>query len=278
MGNGADLHIHTRCSDGADAPETVVSIAVKKDLQCIAITDHDTVDGIAPAMEAAAGTGLEVIAGVELSSHDGGRDIHILGYCFDPEHAVFQERLRLFRETRLTRIQRMLEKLDSLGMTMSLEDVMCLADSDAVGRPHVARLMMERGYVQSISEAFDEYLGEGSAAYVEKFRQTPQEAIQLIRQAGGVAVMAHPMHTLKDELIPGLVEAGLQGLEVYYPNTSPRVIAFYERIADKHRLIKTGGSDAHGSYRNYNPIGIVRVDPAVVEQLRAASQAGSNSR
>jgi len=275
MRNGADLHIHTRCSDGADSPEAVVTIAIEKDLQCIAITDHDTVEGIAPAMAAAAETGLEVIAGVELSSHDGGRDIHILGYCFDPANAVLQDRLRLFREARLARIQRMIVKLAEMGMPMSLKDVMRLAGSDAVGRPHVARLMVERGYVRTVSEAFDEYLGEDAAAYVEKFRQTPEDAIRLIRQAGGVAVMAHPMQTLKDELIPGFVASGLQGLEVYYPNTSPRVISFYERIAGKHGLIKTGGSDAHGSYRSYSPIGIVRVDPDVVNQLRDASRAGS---
>lgn len=264
----ADLHIHTCFSDGADTPEQVVSIAREKELRCIAITDHDILDGIEPALEAAQGTGLEVIAGVELSTEYNGADIHILGYCFDRHNTLLKERLQMFRDVRVARVKKMAEKLRGLGMAITEEDIFSLSGSDAVGRPHVAQAMVNKGYVRTTAEAFDAYIAEGCPAYVAKYKQTPHEAIDLVRQAGGVAVMAHPMVTMRDELIPGFVKAGLGGVEVYYPNTSKKVIAFYEGLADKHGLIKTGGSDAHGRYRDYSPIGMVRVDYSVVEQLK----------
>lgn len=270
MAHTADLHIHTNFSDGADSPEAVVRIAIKKELKCIAITDHDIVDGVEPAMKEAEGTGLDVISGVELSADLNGSDIHILGYCFDVHNTVLKERLRLFCDARVERVKKMVKKLQVLGKKISVDDVLSLTNSGAVGRPHVAQVLLNNGYVGNIAEAFNDYIAVGKPAYVSKFKQSPFEAIELIRQAGGVAVMAHPMDTARDELIPGFVKAGLKGLEVYYPNKTKRVIEFYERIADKHGLIKTGGSDAHGWYRNYSPIGIARVDISVVEELKAA--------
>ena len=272
MAYTADLHIHTCFSDGSDSPEDVVEIALQKELKCVAITDHDIIDGVESAVVAAEGTGLEVIPGVELSTDFNGADIHILGYCFDVRYPVLNERLQMFRNVRVERVKKMAEKLKAMGKDVSADDILSLASSDAVGRPHVAQALVNKGYVKTVGEAFDGYIAEGKPAYVPKFKQTPFEAIDLIHQAGGVAVMAHPMDTLRDELIPGFVEAGLKGLEVYYPNRSRRIIEFYERIADKHGLIKTGGSDAHGRYRNYSPIGIVRVDYTVVEELKVAAK------
>ena len=271
MINGADLHIHTNCSDGSDTPGEVVRNALQKELRCIAVTDHDIVDGVEPAVAAAQGTGLEVIAGVELSTNLNGADIHILGYCFDTRHAFLDERLRLFRNARIERVRKMTEKFQAMGMNISADDIFSFADSGAVGRPHVAQALLHKGYVKTLREAFDKFIAQGRPAYVPKLQQTPAQAIALIHQAGGAAVMAHPMQTLRDELIPGFVEAGLDGLEVYYPNISRNVIEFYERIADKHHLIKTGGSDAHGRFRSYSPIGMVRVDYEVVGQLKAAA-------
>ena len=271
MKRTADLHIHTTFSDGCDTPEEVVALAIKKELSAIAITDHDMIEGIDPAVQAAEGIGLEVIAGVELSTNLGGADIHILGYCFDIRHPMMTECLQKFQDVRVRRVGQIAQKLTELGMEISAEEILGLAGSDAVGRPHVAQAMVNRGYVRTTHQAFDQYIAEGKSAYIPKFKQTPQDAIALIRQAGGVAVMAHPMETHRDELIPGLVEVGLQGLEVYYPNTPKKLIEFYERIADKHGLIKTGGSDTHGKFREYSPLGIARVDYAVVEALKAAS-------
>lgn len=271
MAQTADLHIHSSFSDGSDIPEQIVRLALGKDLKCIAITDHDIVDGVELAIAAAEGTSLEVIPGVELSTDSQGSDIHILGYCFDVHNETLKDRLQLFRDARVARVGRIIEKLQALGINISVDDVLSLASSDAVGRPHVAQALLKKGAVRTIPEAFEEYIAEGRPAYVAKLKQTPTEAIRLIQQAGGVAVMAHPMHTLRDELIPGFVQAGLKGMEVYYPNTSRKVIEFYERIADKHNLVKTGGSDAHGHFRSYCPIGMVRVDYSVVKQLREAS-------
>ncbi|HSV43318.1 MAG TPA: PHP domain-containing protein [Candidatus Bathyarchaeia archaeon] len=271
MTRTADLHIHTCLSDGADTPQVVVELAIQKELSAIAITDHDMVDGIEPAVEAARGTSLEVIAGVELSTEWHGSDIHILGYCFDLHHPVLKERLAMFCNTRLSRIHQIVKRLNEMGKMIRVEDVLALTGSDAVGRPHVAQVLLAKGYVNTLNEAFDKYIGEGRPGYVPKFKQSPFEAINLIREAGGVAVMAHPMETRRDELIASFVEAGLGGLEVCYPNTSSTVIGFYEGLADKYGLIKTGGSDAHGRYRSYSPIGIMRVDYSVVEQLKKAS-------
>ena len=268
MTQTADLHIHTCFSDGVDTPQQVVSIALEKELRCIAITDHDTLDAIEPAAAAAQGTGLEVIHGVELSTECGGSDIHILGYCFDLHHHYLKEQLQLFRDARVIRVKKMAERLRALGMEIDEEDIFSSAGTDAVGRPHVAQAIITRGYARTTAEAFEEYLAEGRPAYVAKYKQTPSDAIKLIRQAGGIAVIAHPMVTLKDELIAGFVDEGLGGLEVYYPNTPRRLIVFYEKLAEKYGLIKTGGSDSHGRYREYSPIGIARVDYAVVEALK----------
>lgn len=271
MTSTADLHIHTNFSDGSDSPEEVVRLAIDKELSCIAITDHDMIAGVEPAIKAAEGSGLEVISGVELSTEIAGKDVHILGYCFDIHSSALQERLQIFCDTRIGRAKEIVKKLQVIGLDIEEEDVLSLADSDAVGRPHVAQALLNKGHVKTIGEAFDKYIAEGKPGFLPKHKQTPFEAIKLIHDAGGVAVMAHPMQTQRDELIPQLVEAGLQGLEVYYPNSSKKIIEYYERIADKHGLIKTGGSDAHGRFKDYSPIGMVRVNISAVEKLKKAA-------
>ncbi|MEW5895107.1 MAG: PHP domain-containing protein [Candidatus Omnitrophota bacterium] len=264
----ADLHIHSSFSDGSDSPEQVVEIAIGKELGCIALSDHDTVDGLEPAWAAGREKGIEVLSGVELSTYLNGADIHILGYCFDIYHPRLTERLQFFCQVRLERVKKIVAKLNQMGIPIKEEEVLSLAPFGAVGRLHVARALLKAGYVQQIEEAFDRFIAEGRSAYFPKSEQTPFEAINLIHAAGGVAVMAHPMVTMRDELISSFVKEGLDGLEVCYPNTPPRLTEFYARLADKHGLIKTGGSDAHGRFRDYSPIGIVRVDYSVVEQLK----------
>ena len=268
----ADLHIHTFYSDSTSSPQEVVDDALKAGIGCIAITDHDIVEGVAPTVEAARGHELEVIPGIELSSEFEGVDIHMLGYFIDYNKGPLHERIDFFLEGRVARMKKMLMGLKSVGVNnIEYEEVAALTKSRAVGRAHLATLLMQKGWVTTIKGAFEKYIGPGCPGYAPKFQQTPFEAIDLINQSGGVAVMAHPMLTQKDELIPRFAKAGMKGLEVYYPNTMDTVIQFYERIAKKNSLIATGGSDAHGKAKTYTWVGKRSVDYAVVEQIKQAA-------
>lgn len=266
----ADLHIHTYYSDSSLSPVEVIEKAVQENISCVAITDHDTVEGVAPTQQAAINHAVEVISGIELSSELNGQDVHILGYFIDCSSKALATKLGQIQSVRKERINQMIDKLKGYGVdNITADEVSVLTKSDSVGRPHLALILREKGWVSSLQQAFDKYLAEGACAYVKKFKQSPQEAIQLIRAAKGVAVLAHPMVTKKDEIIPGLVEAGLQGLEVYYPNCSEAVIAYYKNLAEKYRLVLTGGSDAHGDGKINTFIGKARVPYETVEQLRA---------
>lgn len=271
MTRPADLHIHTNFSDSTQSPEEVVDQAHEQGLGCIAITDHDTMDGIEPAVEAAKKYALEIIPGIELSSEADGKDIHILGYFIDYKNENFARKIRNMQNARVERMREMIGKLKGLGIdNITLDEVCERAESNSVGRPHLAAVMLEKGCVTSIKKAFDQYLADDAPAYVSKYKQSPYEAIDLIRSAGGIAVLAHPMLTGVDEMIPGLVEAGLHGLEVYYPNRSDDVIRFYEGLAEKYQLIATGGSDAHGDVKKHTFIGKIKIPYSVVEQLKKA--------
>ena len=267
----ADLHIHTNYSDSTQSPQEVIREAHQQGLACIAITDHDTIDGVAPAVEAAKPFEIEVLPGIELSSEAAGKDIHILGYLFEYRNESFAKKIQYIQNARVERMREMIGKLNGLGIdNITLEEVRERAKSDSVGRPHLATLMLEKGWTSSIKKAFDDYLADDAPAYVPKFKQSPYEAINLIKSAGGIPVLAHPMLTGVDELIPGFVEAGLLGLEVYYPNNAEHTTRFYGELAKKHNLIATGGSDAHGAVKKYTSIGKVKVPYSVVEQLKDA--------
>ncbi|MBF0510695.1 MAG: PHP domain-containing protein [Candidatus Omnitrophica bacterium] len=266
----ADLHIHTNYSDSSMSVQEVVDEAIKAKLSCIAITDHDTLDGIKPALEVQGDGDLEIVPGIELSSELENCDIHILGYFVDYQQGPLLERLDVFLNARIERMKQMIQNLKAVGIhNIEIEEIKAKTQSRALGRMHLARLLCEKGLVSDVKTAFEKYIGYGCPGYAPKYKQTTFEAIELIRNAGGVAVMAHPMLTLKDELIPSFVAAGLKGLEVYYPNCTPTVTQFYERIARKHGLITTGGSDAHG-VNSYTRIGKMTVGVDVVEQLRRA--------
>ena len=266
----ADLHIHTYYSDGTFSPQEVVTDALKMHLDCVSITDHDIVDGIAETQTFAKSLGLEVVPGIEMSSEMEGADIHVLGYFFDTQDTTLTNVLSQMQNGRVQRMVMMIEKLKGQGINnITLEEVIGVTKTKAVGRPHLAAVLKDKKWVSTIKEAFDQYIGEGGPAYVGKFKQTPYEAIQLIRKAGGVAVMAHPMVTAKDELIPRMVEAGLQGLEVYYPNYSSSIIQYYEGLAQKYGLVTTGGSDAHGTRKPNSYIGKVKLPYEHVLALKA---------
>lgn len=273
MTKSADLHIHTYCSDGTMSPAEVVADAIHCGIQCIAITDHDTVDGISPAIEAARGHDMEVLPGIELSSEINGKDVHMLGYLFNWQDASLIEHLKEMQNARAERMKKMIHKLQALGIhDISFEEISETAKTKALGRPHLAAALLEKRIVGSMRAAFEKFLAEGAPAYVPKFKQTPQEAINLIKGLGGVAVLAHPMLSNVDELIPGLVAAGLGGLEVHYPNCSVNVMQFYEGLARKHHLVVTGGSDAHGEAKKHTFIGKTRIPYDLVEKLKQAAQ------
>ncbi|MBN1870709.1 MAG: PHP domain-containing protein [Candidatus Omnitrophica bacterium] len=267
----ADLHIHTYFSDSTSSPEEVVEQAHEQGLDCISISDHDTIEGIEPSAEAAKKYNIEVIAGIELSSEINGIDVHVLGYLFDLHDREFADCVDRMQNERVVRMQKMIDKLRSMGIdNITSEEVSGLTRSDSLGRPHLATLLREKGWVTSTQMAFDKYLADDAPAFVPKFKQTPYEAIALIRKAGGVAVLAHPMLTHVDELIPGFAEAGLGGLEVYYPGNSDTITRFYEGLAKKYGLVTTGGSDAHGSVKNHTYVGKVKIPYDLVEKLKDA--------
>jgi len=267
----ADLHIHTHFSDSSSSPSQVVEQAVSCELKCVAITDHDTIDGIQPTIEAAKGHDIEVIPGIELSSEMNNKDIHVLGYLFDCQDQAFIERVGHIQNARIGRMREMIDKLRALGIdNITMEEVCVLAESKSVGRPHLAAILLQKGWVSSIKMAFNKYLADGMPAFVSKFKQSPYEAIEMINKAGGIAVLAHPMLTRVDELIPSFVEAGLGGLEVFYPNTSENIMKFYEGLAKKYSLVATGGSDAHGNIKRHTYIGKMTIPYTLVENLKEA--------
>ncbi len=271
MAPSADLHIHTYFSDSTSSPQEVVDDALKAGLSCIAITDHDIVEGVAPTIEAARPHVLEVVPGIELSSEFENCDIHILGYFVDHLQGPLLEKINVLLDARVERMKQMLVNLKAVGVNnIEFEEVSALTQSRAVGRAHLATLLQQKGWVPNFKAAFEKYIGPGCPGYAHKYKQTPFEAIELIRSSGGVAVMAHPMLTQKDELIPRFAKAGLKGLEVYYPNSMNTVTEFYERIAKKNNLIATGGSDAHGKAKSFTYVGKRTVPMEVVEQLRRA--------
>jgi len=267
---GPDLHIHSTASDGTLTPEAIVERALECGISAIAIADHDTVAGVAPAQVAASGTSLTIIPAVELSTEIGERVIHILGYWIDHTDSLLNERLADQRQQRLDRAQRIVEALTACNIhSVTMLDVLSVARDASVGRSHVAHAMMRAGHVCSIADAFERYLGEGRPCYVRKTVPAPGEVIAWIRDAGGLPVLAHPALSAVDDLIPGLVTAGLLGIEAYHAECSAADSARYARMAHEWGLLVTGGSDFHGNSRPANALGAARVPSGVLESLNA---------
>lgn len=270
-----DLHIHTTASDGSDTPGEVVEKAVRLGLRAIALADHDSLDGVLAAQQAAAGFGLEVLSGVEVNTYFEGQEIHVLGYLIDPRNDEFISKLAEFRCERLTRAQKMVEKLKQLGINIDFDRVKELSEGGSVGRPHIARAMLEMGYVTSMQEAFANYLGAGKSAFIPREKLSPTEAIQLIIRAGGVPVLAHPGLVKLNPYLPDLLKAGLKGLEVWHCKHTPLMVEHYYRLTQKLGLIATGGSDYHGAVHDTcNVLGAAVAPYRTVQLLKAA--AGKN--
>lgn len=265
----ADLHLHTRFSDGTFTPAELVSCARTAGLDCIAITDHDSTEGLGPAFEAA-GTALEVIPGIELTAEIQGEEIHLLGYLFDYRNQDFLVMLRRMREVRVERIYAICEKLKAHGVDLAPEEVFALAGGGAVGRLHVARALFQKRRVASVVEAFSRYIGNNGPAYVGKYKMTPQEAIGWILKVRGVPILAHP-RTLRDRsLVADFIAAGLMGFEAFYPEHTPREEREFVDLAAKHGLLVTGGSDCHGMNKDEKLLGNVRLPYEYVERLKEA--------
>ncbi|MBC7814503.1 MAG: PHP domain-containing protein [Burkholderiales bacterium] len=266
-----DLHLHTTASDGQLTPLLLVDLARQRGFDTIAITDHDTTGSILEA-QAAGGDSLTVIPGVELSAEDDAGDVHTLGYCFDINNPEFQAEMQSFRDHRFHRGRLIVEKLAKLGVNLSWERVLEIADGGSIGRPHIARAMAEAGYVSSVKEAFDRYIANDGVAYVERKRISPEEAIQLIHSAGGVAVLAHP-GLLKDpaSMIERLAPAGLDGIELNHPKNSDEVREIVKRLTKRFGLLTTGGSDFHSMERDSSHMGVYLAPDEAVNNLRERS-------
>ena len=238
--------MHTTASDGTYTPEELVEKACGLELAAIAVTDHDTLRGVAKVRKAAEGRNLIVVSGVELSTIYDGKDIHILGYGVDAADERLEARLESFRNARFSRAEEMVRLLRGLGIELEMDDVLAVSQGAAVGRPHVATALLEKGYVQTFEEAFHRYIGNDGPAYVPKYRLTPAEGVSLLREAGSVPVLAHPGTVKRDELIGELADKGMLGLEVIHPKHDPYLREHYRKLAEEYDLIMTGGSDSHG--------------------------------
>jgi len=265
----ADLHLHTRYSDGTYTPEELVFHAQRCDLAAIALTDHDTVEGCAPTEKACKDAGIEFIAGTELTAEQNGIEIHILGYFLETQNERLLKEIERFQTVRQNRIREMVARLNHLKVPLEAEAVFALANCRAPGRPHVARAMVQAGLCESLDEAFERFLKKNRPAWVPKFKISAADAIELIHHAGGVAVMAHPGLNRSDNVIPAMAAAALDGIECFHTKHSTAIAEHYLEVADRFHLLVTGGSDCHGLSKGQPLIGTVKLPYQHVEALRA---------
>lgn len=250
MQGKADLHLHTKHSDGSLATLELVERAREAGLSIISITDHDNVAGVQEAIAVGRALGVEVIPGVELSASVADQDIHVLGYFVDYLNEDLLEHLAFFRSERFKRAERIVGKLNDLHVPITIESVLEQAGAASVGRPHIANALLEEGFTETYHEAFSRYLGYGKPAYERKYQVSPQAAIELISSAGGVSCIAHPGTNIDDKVLLDLINAGVDGIEVIHPSHSPERVAYYSGIVNEYFLLASGGSDFHGGKRN----------------------------
>jgi predicted metal-dependent phosphoesterase TrpH len=264
-----DLHLHSHFSDGTYGPEELAAQARRYELAAIALTDHDSVEGCPGTAQACAAVGIEFITGTELTAEEDGNEVHILGYCVDTQNTILLTQIARFQAVRQNRIREMVVRLNQLKVPLSADAVFALANCKAPGRPHVARALVAAGLCSSLDEAFERFLKKNRPAWVPKFKMSGAEALELIHQAGGVAVLAHPGLNRTDEVIQGLVEAGMDGIECYHTKHPTATSERYLKIADRFHLLVTGGSDCHGMNKGKPLIGTVKVPYQYLEKLKA---------
>ena len=283
--NTIDLHCHTTASDGRHSPTELVQMAVELGLRAIAVCDHDSTEGLDEALVASRAVGIEVVPAVELSCDVAEGELHMLGYFPDYADAALQAELSRLREGRIGRAQGMVRKLADLGYPISFERVQALAGDGAIGRPHIAQALVEARHVQSKGEAFERLIGRHGPAYVDRAKLSPADACRVICRAGGLPVFAHPFIATAsgrvlepmpvESSLPELVEAGLAGLEVYYPNYTPVLIERLLRLSRQYGLLVTGGSDFHGEGSAGAALGSVYVPPKCLTALKQTQQRSS---
>ncbi len=269
---GYDLHTHSARSDGTLSPAGVMTLAAERDLRGVALTDHDTFDGVAEAAATAEELGLDFVPGVEFSAEYEGASLHILGYWVDPDDPAIERELLRLTATRLRRGEMIVERLRELGFDISFERVSELAGGRTIGRPHVAQAMVEAGIVATEKEAFERYISDDGPAYVPKHALHPLEALRLIAAAGGACVLAHPgmwkgNGTVPDELIAQMAAGGMVGIEVWHPDHDEEMRTKYEAVARRLDLVATSASDCHGERYGFR-LGIERTDPETFAELK----------
>lgn len=264
----ADLHLHTNASDGEYSPQEVVKAAWKQGFSAISITDHDTLSGLEEARKACQELGIEFISGIEISTVWEGKEIHILGYFLEKADEQFLEKLSEMKSSRKERIRKIVKRLNDLDYKISLEKVQKIAGEGAIGRPHVAKALLEEKYVSSIKEAFVKLLSPGCPGYIPRYKITPFEAIKLIKGISGIPVIAHPGINPNEDIILELAKAGLLGIEVWHPEHNEYVSKKYYKIAKENSLLITGGSDWHGHHKESTTLGTIKLDYKYIENLK----------
>ena len=265
----ADLHLHSHYSDGTFTPEEIVARGKKHGLGALALTDHDTVEGCEAMAIECAKAGIEFVVGTELTSEHRGNELHILAYYVDPNNERLVREISKFQVVRQQRIREMVAAINKLGVPLNADDVFALANCRSPGRPHVARALIKAGLCRTLDEAFERFLKKGRPAWVPKAKMSALDAIQLIHQAGGLAVMAHPGLNRTDESIPELADAGLDGIECFHTKHPPVTSSRYVEFATKLNLLVTGGSDCHGMSKGKPLIGTVRLAREHYDKLKA---------
>jgi hypothetical protein len=257
-----DLHCHSTASDGTLVPAAVVALAVRSELSALALTDHDTVAGVPEAAEAAREAGIDFLTGIEISCDvPKPATMHLLGYGVDPNSPILLDMTRRLIEGRNDRNPKIIHRLNELGVKISMEELEAEANGGVIGRPHIAAILLRKGYVRSMKNAFDKYLAPGGAAYFDKERISPKQAIDMVRRSGGLPVLAHPSQLRTendaqlDRTVKDLADLGLAGLEVIHSDNSETMVAKYSALADRYGLLKTGGSDFHGTNKKDIPLG-----------------------
>ena len=264
-----DLHLHSHFSDGTYSPAELAAQARRCGLAAIALTDHDSLEGCPGTAVACAAAGIEFIAGTELTAEQDGNELHLLGYFLEAENPSLLVQLARFQAVRQDRVREMVARLNKLRVPLSAEAVFALANCRAPGRPHVARALVRAGFCANLDEAFERFLKKNRPAWVPKFKMSAGEAINWIHQGQGVAVLAHPGLNRTDRVIPGMVKAGLDGIECFHTKHSTATSKHYLELADRFHLLVTGGSDCHGLSKGKPLIGTVKVPYEHVEQLKA---------
>ena len=266
-----DLHAHTTASDGALSPAAMVGAAHRIGLAALALTDHDSVDGLAEAQSAARSLGVRIVPGVELSAYEGAREIHILGLHLSSISDI-ERHLTTLRLARRTRAERIVERLASLGVPVKLERVLGIAGTGAIGRPHIAQALMEAGHVKDRREAFDRFLGAGRPAFFSKHRLTIAQAVDIIHEGGGLAVLAHPGPQGTRERVQQFVSMGGDGVEVRHPGHTAEDMARLTALVEHFRLVPSGGSDCHGATEGTRALGSMNVPLEWLERQEARAR------